>query len=366
MTKITFAKTQSNRWMKIALLSLPVILYLIIAERLSWKPRTLHHSCPIYTIAFSPDGRLLATGTGGATATRNFGEASLWDIQTRSLLRQLRGHGEHVLSVAFSPDSKTLTTASADWTINQWDSQTGRLLRTLTRKGHKLLDMALSGDGKTIAGGSQNWLIWLWDSQTKSDQRALPLGHPEAYAVAFSPDGKALASGTGNWRMYALSGEVQVFDIKAGIVKRTLRGHTAPVTSVTFAPDGRTLASSSSSNLAKYDEVLHDASDASGLGLTKGKGDNTIRLWNVQTGKLLRTLLGGGYDITSVAFAPDGKMLASGSDDKSVRLWDTRTGQLLRVLSGHTSGVTSVAFSPDSRTLASGSWDGTVRLWRVR
>ncbi len=109
---------------------------------------------------------------------------------------------------------------------------------------------------------------------------------------------------------------------------------------MSFSPDGRTLASG-------------------------GSWDATIRLWEVSTGRHLRTLTGHTDWVTSVSFSPDGRTLASGSDDATIRLWEVSTGRHLRTLTGHTDWVTSVSFSPDGQTLASGSWDATIRLWEV-
>ena len=151
-----------------------------------------------------------------------------------------------------------------------------------------------------------------------------------SWQVAFSPDGRLLAVAT--------SIGLYLYDIPALSEVRLIATDTALV-SVAFAPDGRLLAS--------------------------GSRDGTVRLWDVQTGQLVRRLEGHTDLVWSVAFAPDGRLLASASDDKTVRLWDGETGRLVRTLAGHASSVFSVAFAPDGRWLASGSTDTTVRLWDV-
>ena len=185
------------------------------------------------------------------------------------------------------------------------------------------------------------------------------LGKGSIRAVQYSPDGTlfAAAGTAGIWLYDGTTHQVENSSdssesspIDRGRLERDRNGevalltdHTEGVVSVSFSPDGSTLAS---------------ASD-----------DRKVRLWDVETGALKQTLTGDmdwGHDwITSVAFSPDGRTLAGGSASKTVRLWDTITGDQIRELTGHTSWATSVSFSADGRTLASGSWDGTMLLWKV-
>ncbi len=151
-------------------------------------------------------------------------------------------------------------------------------------------------------------------------------------SVSFSPDGRLLASGS--W-----DDTIKLWRVADGLEVRTLTGHTDVVRSVSFSPDGRLLAS--------------------------GSDDNTIKLWRVSDGSLVRTLTGHTNVVSSVSFSPDGRLLASGSYDMTIKLWRVSDGSLVRALTRHPNVVYSVSFSPDGRLLASGSGDGTVKLWRV-
>ena len=235
----------------------------------------------------------------------------------------------------------------------------------------RISEIAYSPDGTrlAVAGGIG---IWLYDAQT-GQELDLFVGHTGLVeSVSFSPDGRTLASGS-------TDETIRLWDVSSGRHLRTLTGHTDSVRSVSFAPDGQTLASGSTDATIR----LWDASSGRHIrtltghtgsvrsvsfspdGRTLASGSfREIRLWDVASGQHIRTLIGHTFVVTSVSFAPDGQTLASGSYDATIRLWDVSSGQHLRTL-GHPGWVNSVSFSPDGNTLASGSLDTTVRLWDV-
>ena len=287
-----------------------------------WKTFSGHTNW-VRGLAFSPNGRTIASGSGDGTIR-------LRDVLTGRTIATLKGHA-HVTSVAFSPNGRTLTSTSEDNAVHLWNVVTRTHNRTL--KGHTTFvrSVAFSPDGQTLASGSGDRTIRLWNVATGTHTRTLA-GHTDwVNSVAFSPDGNTLASGS--WDR-----TIRLWNVATGTHTRTLAGHTDWVNSVAFSPDGNTLAS--------------------------GSGDRTIRLWNVATGMHSRTLKGHTNFVRSVAFSPDGQMLASGSDDKTIRLWNLPTGKCQRTLTGHKGWVSSVAFSPDGNLLASGGEDKTIRLWR--
>ncbi|MCZ8308757.1 MAG: NACHT domain-containing protein [Microcystis sp. LE19-98.1E] len=201
------------------------------------------------------------------------------------------------------------------------------------------------------------------------------LGHNDSVlSVSFSPDGKTLASGSHD-------NTIKLWNVETGEEIRTLTGHNEGVNSVSFSSDGKTLATGSFENTIKLwnletgQEIStlsgHNASisrvsfSRDGKTLATGSSDKTIKLWNVETGQEIRTLTGHNDSISSVSFSPDGKTLATGSYDNTIKLWNVETGQEIRTLTGHNYSVFSVSFSPDGKTLASGSHDNTIKLWNV-
>ena len=285
------------------------------------------HSGTVYSVAFSPDGNTIASGSSDNTIR-------LWNANTGATLKILTGYRYDVNSVAFSPDGNTIASGNSDDIIRLWDVNTGdELMSPLTGHSGGVNSVAFNPDGQTIASGSNDDTIRLWDVNT-GDQLQKYTGHSgPVYSVAFSPDGNTIVSG-------GYDNTIRLWDVNTGINLHTLMGHRRNVYTVAFSPDGQTIAS--------------------------GSGDNTIRLWDVNTGdELMSPLTVHRRNVYTVAFSPDGKTIASGSDDNTIRLWDAKTGELLNIIDRHGDAVRTVAFSPDGNTIASGSRDKTIGIWDV-
>lgn len=274
----------------------------------------------------------------------------LISIVNAPLATPLLGHTGAVYLTSFSPDGRTLATASYDRTVRLWNVADPTRPRPLGAPlaGHRswVSSAVFSPDGRTLASAGDDGVIRLWDVRDPAHPR--PLGSPltghegTVYLVAFSPDGRTLASASEDHTV----GLWDVSDPDRAKPLAELTGHRAAVRSVAFGPDGRTLAA--------------------------GGDDQTIRLWDVAEpgrARALGTLTGHTETVHSVAFSPDGRTLASGGADDTVRLWDTAdpadAAQLGPPLTGHTGPVWSVAFSPDGHTLAAASADSTASLWNV-
>ena len=257
-----------------------------------------------------------AVGTGTPATPRLDGDYWTWYLPDSAIARLGKGRIE---TVAFLPDGQRLIVASSIgvWLYDVATSRELALLPTESRVG------AFSPHGTILAVLLAD-TVKLWDVTTGTNIATLQ-GHTDwVNSVSFSPDGTTLASGS-------FDNKVKLWDVATGTNIATLQGHTSYVNSVSFSPDGTTLAS--------------------------GSGDDTVKLWDVATGTNIATLQGHTSYVNSVSFSPDGTTLASGSGDDTVKLWDVATKQNIATLQGHT--VNSVSFSPDGTTLASG-WHGQV------
>ncbi|KAA6414440.1 MAG: hypothetical protein FRX48_01189 [Lasallia pustulata] len=240
-------------------------------------------------------------------------------------LQILEGHSGMVMAVAFSPDGKQLASGSHDQTVRIWDAATGATLQTLEGHSNLVNAVAFSPDGKQLASGSYDKTVRIWDAATGATLQTLE-GHSRSVnAVAFSPDGKQLASGS-------YDKTVRIWDAATGATLQTLEGHSGRVYAVAFSPDGKQLASGSDDKTVR----IWDAATGATLQTLEG---HSVRIWDAATGATLQTLEGHSGRVYAVAFSPDGKQLASGSDDKTVRIWDAATGATLQTLEGHSAGV---------------------------
>ena len=365
----------------------------------------------VRTLAYSPDGTLLASGSGD-------GVVRLWDRETLRCVAALGGAEQNpaVHSLAFGPDGASLVSVLADRSVRVWDVASRQAVRRLPGHPSSGFALALDPGGEWLARGSEDGRVLLLSLETPGEERALeghsaavealafqpvsPLlasasrdgtvrlwesvsggvlevldgQHGAVFAVAFLPEGTSLASGHGD-------GTILLWDLKRREARAELAGHEGRVHALAFSPDGERLASASIDGSARLWEtasgrqllaldghqgVVHAvAFRPDGSELATGGWDQTIRLWDVVSGREVARSSGHGQAVRSVAFHPEGKIVASASWDRTVQLRDAASGDLLKTLRGHTGRVHAIAFQPDGGLLASGGWDYTVRLWDV-
>jgi WD40 repeat protein len=348
-----------------------------------WDVSDVHHPADLATLrltealiqaVFGQGGRLLATV--GQTTVR------LWDVTDLRHPRELTilpSPAGQVTRVAFSPDGRTMATAGGNGTAVLWDVAEPRRPNEITRlTAHTrgLSDVAFSPDGRVLATAGDR-IARLWDVSDTRAPRELGVlaGHHDIVgAVAFASGGRTVATGS-------LDHDVRLWDVtnpRAPTAMATLTGATAFILSVAFSPDGRTLVTTGDGtrlwdvsdprrpvSMINIPGGLYSATfNPDGRSVAIADADKTVRLLD------LRDLPLVGHDnvVASLAVNPAGRVLATGSWDRTVRLWDvsdSRSRHPLATLRGHNGFVRMVAFSPDGRTLASASDDGRVWLWDV-
>lgn len=279
------------------------------------------HTDVVKSVAISPDGRILASGSFDKTI-------KLWSLSTGELRNTLTEHTHRVTCVAISPDGETLASGSYDKTIKLWSLSTGELLHTLTGRPDRVRYLAFSPNGQSLIS-SGDWEIKLWAVRTGKLLRIVAGNSNTARTIAFSPDGHSCAVGS-------LDGTLELWNPHNGKLLRTLSSQLSGITSLAFSPDGETLANGSST---------------------------AIQLWSVTTGKPLRSFPTQLQGTASITFSRDGQTVACASG-KLIELWNWQSGKRLCTLSGHFRAVESVAFSPSGQILVSGGSDQTIKIWQ--
>jgi WD40 repeat protein len=300
--------------------------------------RTLEgHSAGVTSVAVTPDGRRAVSGSVCDTLR-------VWDLENGQCLRTLERQMHVVTSVSVTPDARRAVSATGNNTLQVWDLESGQCLRTLEVHSNLVSRACVTADGHWAVSASGDKTLRLWDLESGQCLRTLE-GHSK---------GVSSVSVTADLRRAVSSSEdktLKVWDLESRRCLQAAEGHSSVVTSISVTQDG--------------------------LRAVSGSIDDTLRLWNLESGQCLRTLEGDGGVIVaadgplegrksrvmSVSVIPDGRRAVSGSEDKTLRVWDLESGKCLRSLQGHTEVVSSVSVTPDGRRAVSGSEDTTLRVW---
>ncbi len=285
----------------------------------------------VWSVAFSPDGRFLASSGSHSVC--------LWDVQTGRCVRSLQGYASRIFAIAFSPDGTQLISGSEDHLIRIWAVETGQLLHCLRGHTDEVRAIAVHPSGNWLASTGCDRTIRLWNLRTGTEFTCTPPQAATLHALAFTPTGTQLVCSSDRAIQVWTVAIDPPADSAALTLHQTLQGHTAPIRAIAVCPQGDWFAS--------------------------GSDDYTIRLWSLATGECLRVLPGHTSWISALCFAPSGTpyLLASGSEDQSIRLWDSRTAVCLQTLQGYSNGIWSIACHPHHKQFISAGQDRTVRLW---
>ncbi len=297
------------------------------------------HTNEVYTVAFSPDGKRLASAGNR--------EVTVWDAATGREVFSYLTKGTNVFGLAFSPDGRRLAVGISHQ-VKILDAASGKELTVFGGANHFLFRMAFSPDGKHLAasGGSTNGTgaVSIWEVESGKYVRSLSGAAEAVLTVAYSQDGSLLAS-AGGLTSGVRPGTVVVWEAATGRMLQALRGHEDNVYGVAFSPDGRHLASAG--------------------GVRNSLKPGTLKLWEVATGQEVCRLAGHTGPVFGVAFSPDGRYVATAGGDRTVKVWEVLTGKEVLSLAAHDRVVYSLAFSPDGQRLATASGDRTVKVWSV-
>lgn len=292
-----------------------------LPQSLTRRYKLVGHELGVETLAFSPDSRLLVSGSEDKTV-------KVWDLATGKPTRTFSGHEQWVTAVAYHPRDQLVASGSGDKTLRI--SRVNRKTKArIIKEHHGVRSVAFSPEGKLLASGAFGGDIRIWHVDTGDWRQTLKAHGSDVYAVAFSPDGKVLASGGADRKII-------LWNVSAGKPIRVLEGHTDPVRLVAFTPDGAKLRSVAA--------------------------DRTIRTWDVATGKLLSSVTIAGSAVRAATLSPDGGLVLVAMGRRAL-LVDFATGRVIRRFPPGKKPIFTVAFSPDGQTVAWSGADATIEVW---
>jgi RNA polymerase sigma factor (sigma-70 family) len=323
----------------------------------------------LHAVAFSPDGKTLATGDHNDGWQLN--TIRLWDVASHTQTRIMQGHTDGILSLAWSADGKTLASASNDGTVRLWDPDNGSERRTLSGHQGAVRCVVWSRDGKQLATAGADGTVRLWDPDKGTELRSITAHEGVAYTVAFAPDAKSLVSG-------GADNTVRKWDAVTGKEAWSVKRDKA-VRAVTFSSDGKLVAYGSGPGVTLCDPgdghevrrlngphnevfVVAFSSDAEHVAAASGY-NSVVFLWEAATGKRLGPQAGHeASHVTRLAYSADGRMVTTGSADQTLRQWDPATGRQVRLLNTPETAARAACLSPDGRSLACVTWAGHLRI----
>ncbi|HEY3310591.1 MAG TPA: BTAD domain-containing putative transcriptional regulator [Anaerolineales bacterium] len=374
---------------------------LAAAARLAYPLKSYNQAGPVWSAAFSPDGKYILVGDDNKTVklwdsqtgqelrrfpgnkasfspdgtrllTQSFQEElAMWEIATGRQIYQIN-NGASRRSMVFSHDGRTILTSSEDLTVRRWDAETGREIGIFLKTPLLVRYMAISPDDRSLLTLSTT--VQLWDLQTGREIRNYQFDASTLTRMQFSPDGNFFVSeNTAN--------TATLWDVKTGLEVRAFIGHTAPLFDLAFSPDSKYLLTSAGDKTVRLWDIhtgqelrrFNFAVFVAGLAFSPdgsrvltGADDGIVRLWALHSNPPLLTI-NHGSGLSALAFSPDGSMILTGGEGGTARLWNAATGEKLLELVGHTDVINfGAAFSPDGKYIVTGSWDKTIRLWDAR